>query len=110
VRLGVVTKEEDIFHVSVRMNSMDTLLQFVWSLLILLLMCTKVEAGNFTTIYSVLHSISKSVLKMIKTLWGEALWLQTIYESSMYISLLLHFLIKNWRHHFCTVPRPCTAS
>jgi hypothetical protein len=29
VRLGVVTKEEDIFHVSVRMNSMDTLLQFV---------------------------------------------------------------------------------
>jgi hypothetical protein len=29
VRLGIVMKEEDFFHVLVRMSSVDTLLQFV---------------------------------------------------------------------------------
>jgi hypothetical protein len=48
VRLGIVVKENDVFHILVRTNSTDALLQFVSSFLISLMMCSKVEAGNLT--------------------------------------------------------------
>jgi hypothetical protein len=36
--------------------------------------CSEVEAGNFTTLlYSVLTSVDKSVLKMMETLWKNSL-------------------------------------
>jgi hypothetical protein len=37
-------------------------------------MCTEIEAGNFTTlVYSILINVGKSVLKMMQTLWKNSL-------------------------------------
>jgi hypothetical protein len=69
VRLGIVVKEKDVFRVSVRTKSTDALPQFVYSSLVPLDMCCEVEEGNFTAlVYSALHDVGKSVLKMTKTM------------------------------------------
>jgi hypothetical protein len=68
VRLGIVMKEKDVFHVVVRTDSTDVLLWFVDSFLVLLVMCSKDEAVYFSTsVYSVLPKVGKSVLKMTDT-------------------------------------------
>jgi hypothetical protein len=61
VRLGIVVKEKEVFHVLVRTKSVDALLQYVQSFLVLLVTCSEVEAGNFITlVYGVLLIVGKS--------------------------------------------------
>jgi hypothetical protein len=68
-----VVKAKGVFHVSVSTNSTDALSQFV-GFLVPLEMCSKFEAGNFTTLaYNVLFRVGKSVLKMEETLWKNYL-------------------------------------
>jgi hypothetical protein len=45
VRLAIVMKE-DVFHVSVMMNSADVLSQFVSSFCVPLMMCSEVRQGT----------------------------------------------------------------
>jgi hypothetical protein len=60
VRLGIVMKE-DIFHVLVRINSMDALLQFAYGFHVPHMIFSEVEAGNFTTlVFRVLLNIGKN--------------------------------------------------
>jgi hypothetical protein len=74
VRPGIVVKEKDVFHVSVRTNCTHALSKFVYSFLVRLVMCSEVEAGNFTTlVYSVLLNVGKFVLKTTETLWKNNL-------------------------------------
>jgi hypothetical protein len=74
VRPGIVVKEKDVFRVSVRTNCTVALSRFVYSFLVPLVMCSEVEAGNFTTlVYSVLLKVGRSVLKMTETLWKNSL-------------------------------------
>jgi hypothetical protein len=69
VRLGIVVKEKDVFHVSVRTNCTDALSWFVQSFLVPLVMCFEVEAGNLATlVHSVLLNVGKRLLKMAETL------------------------------------------
>jgi hypothetical protein len=98
---------KDIFHVSVRTNSTDALLQFVY-FLVPLITCSKVEAGNFTThAYNVLLNIGKSVLKMMKTLWKNSLTnakdVGIIHVNFVVIAVTV-FEEKNWQHYFFTTP------
>jgi hypothetical protein len=73
VRLGIVVKEKDVFHVSVRTNYTDVLLQFVQNFLVSLVICSEVETGNFTTlVYNVLLNVGNNMLKMTGTLWKNS--------------------------------------
>jgi hypothetical protein len=85
VRPGIVVKEKDVFHVSVRTKSTDALSQFVLSFLEPLVVCSEVEAGNFTPVHSVVHNAGKGVVKMTETLWKNSLkfQLQKIYEAAI---------------------------
>jgi hypothetical protein len=74
VRLGIVVKEKDVFHISVRTKSTDALPQFVYSSLVPLVMCCEVEAGNFTVLlYNVLLDVGKSELKVTEALCKSSL-------------------------------------
>jgi hypothetical protein len=62
VKLDIVMKKEVAFHVLVTTNSMVALSHFVYSFLVPLMMCSKIEAGNFTTmVSSVLLNVDKCV-------------------------------------------------
>jgi hypothetical protein len=73
VKSCTVMKKKGIFHVLVRMNSKDVLPQFSYSFLVLLMMCSEVEAGNLTTLVHISLYAGKSMLKMKKTLWKNSL-------------------------------------
>jgi hypothetical protein len=67
-RLGIFVKAKDVFHVSIRINSADELLQFVESFLVPLVMCSEDEGRNFTLlVYSILLNVGKRVLKTMET-------------------------------------------
>jgi hypothetical protein len=66
VRPGIVVKEKDVFHVSVRTNCTGALVPQVT--------CSKLEAENCTRLVcSVLLNVGKSVLKMTEKLWKNIL-------------------------------------
>jgi hypothetical protein len=107
VRPGIVVKEKDVFHVSVRTNCTEAFSQFVLNLLSALVLCSEVEAGNFATLlYSVLLNIGKSMLKMTKNLCKNILTIliDVRIAHANFILIALYFLRENWRHYFRTAP------
>jgi hypothetical protein len=55
------------------MHYADAILQMTMNWNKDFVMCSEVEAGNFTLAYSVLLNVGKSVLKMTETLWENSL-------------------------------------
>jgi hypothetical protein len=63
MRLSTIMKK-DVLYVLVRTNSMDEWSQFFYSFLVPPVMCSEVEARNFTTlVYSILLNVGKCAEK-----------------------------------------------
>jgi hypothetical protein len=76
-----------------RMHYVDAILQMTTNRNKVFVMCSKVNAKNFTMIYSILLNTGKSVLKIKKSLWKNSTTItkdvQTILANFIIIAITL---------------------
>jgi hypothetical protein len=89
-----------------RVHYVDAILQVMTNWNKVFVMCSDLEAGNFTmVVYSVLINTGKSMLKMTGTLWKNSLIIaKDISQIKFHYYCNYIFSEKNWRHYFHTTP------